>query len=717
MFSRLGHSVTRHPVLVILVWLAVVGGLAAGGFALGTPQAPDNGTAGLPTSAESVRAQRTLDATFPSAKSAATATVVFTRTDGRPLTGADQRRVDAELTDLAGRVRDGRGGEDPRAAVTLAHSGTVSPNRLVQIAGVGFDKVSAEDATTNAVGHLRSQLGDDLAGTSLRARVTGDAAQAKDSVLLGILVSSGMVVAILALLLLLFRSVLVAFTTVFTIAAVGQGVAALLTIGAHVFDYTLDATTTGLLPVVLFGVGTDYVVFLLFRYRERLRHGDDHRTALAAGVGRVGEAVVASALAVAASFAVLLVSQLGSFRVLGPALGIAVLAMLFASLTLMPAVYALLGKRFARSASWRREPTARVSGRAASLVSRRPGAVAAAGIGLLAVGALLVTGYHPSYQPDGYPQGSESAAGYADLRSGFPAGTLSPTHVVVTADGSSVPASTVREVQRAAASVPGVAGAAPGQTSATVSVVDVRLADDPLSERALDTVAAVERAVHAHPVAGASVAVGGATAAYNDVRHVIDHDMRLILPLAGLAIGLVLVLMLRSVLAPVVLMASVGLGFLATTGVAVLVFQHVLGKPGLVFSMPLVVYLFVASIGTDYNILMVGRLREELRAGADPRTAVRTAVREAGPTVAAAGSVLAVSFAILTIGGGQLAEIGFAVAAGALISTFVLAFLLAPALLTLLGRAAWWPSRTAGPGAAARPERELVGATMSTWQR
>ncbi|MBN9618243.1 MAG: MMPL family transporter, partial [Actinobacteria bacterium] len=345
------------------------------------------------------------------------------------------------------------------------------------------------------------------------------------------------------------------------------------------------------------------------------------------GVGRVGEAVVASALAVAASFSVLLVSQLSSFRVLGPALGIAVLAMLFASLTLVPAVFTLLGKRLGRRASWRREPRTRLSGGLGALVARRPGLVVAACVGVLTVGALLMSGYRASYQPDGYPKGSESAAGNADLQRGFPAGALSPTQVVITSPTGPVSPAAVEHIAQALRGVPGVGSVELGRHTATVAVVDVSLKDNPMSEAALNVVTRLERAAHADAPAGTRVEVGGPTAAFNDVRHIIGQDMGVILPIAGLAIGLVLLLMLRSLLAPIVLMASVGLGFLATTGVSVLVFQHLMNKSGLVFSMPLVVYLFVASIGTDYNILMVSRLREELQMGATPRQAARTAIR------------------------------------------------------------------------------------------
>ena len=140
---------------------------------------------------------------------------------------------------------------------------------------------------------------------------------------------------------------------------------------------------------------------------------------------------------------------------------------------------------------------------------------------------------------------------------------------------------------------------------------------------------------------------------------------------------------------------SLTAAFAASLGATVLMFQHILGHPGVNFQVPIIVYLFVASIGTDYNILIISRLREEVQQGAAPRDAARTAVRRAGPAVAAAGLVLAASFALLTISP-PVADIGFAVATGALMCAFINASLLIPALTAIAGRAAWWPSH---PGA------------------
>ena len=158
-----------------------------------------------------------------------------------------------------------------------------------------------------------------------------------------------------------------------------------------------------------------------------------------------------------------------------------------------------------------------------------------------------------------------------------------------------------------------------------------------------------------------------------------NRDYAVVFPVAAVVIMLILALLLRSLVAPLYLMASVGLGFAATLGAAVLVFQHVMGDDGLIFLLPIYIYLFVVALGTDYNILMIARLREEAREGREPRDAAAEAVKHAGPTVAAAGLILAGTFASLMLGGNSLlTAMGFAVSFGILVAAFVMAMFFVP---------------------------------------
>jgi RND superfamily putative drug exporter len=161
---------------------------------------------------------------------------------------------------------------------------------------------------------------------------------------------------------------------------------------------------------------------------------------------------------------------------------------------------------------------------------------------------------------------------------------------------------------------------------------------------------------------------------------------------AAIVILLILALLLRSMVAPLYLMASVGLGFGATLGATVIVIQHIKGDQGLIFLLPIYIYLFVVALGTDYNILMIARLREEARSGKNSRDAAAEAVKHAGPTIAAAGLILSGTFASLMLAGNSLlVSMGFALSFGIFVAAFVMAMFFTPSLTALIGHAAWWP--------------------------
>ncbi len=219
------------------------------------------------------------------------------------------------------------------------------------------------------------------------------------------------------------------------------------------------------------------------------------------------------------------------------------------------------------------------------------------------------------------------------------------------------------------------------------------LASNPQSRTALDTVRGPLRSTaHGSAPAGTTAYVGGITAVFVDIQAAVNHDYAVVFPVAAILIMIILGLLLRSLVAPWYLMLSVGLGFVATLGATVLIFQHIKGEPGLIFILPVIMYLFVVALGTDYNILVIARLREEAREGRSPREAAAMAVRYAGPTVAAAGLILAGTFASLMLAGNStLTQMGFAISGGIVIVAFVMAMFLTPALTALIGHAAWWP--------------------------
>jgi RND superfamily putative drug exporter len=179
---------------------------------------------------------------------------------------------------------------------------------------------------------------------------------------------------------------------------------------------------------------------------------------------------------------------------------------------------------------------------------------------------------------------------------------------------------------------------------------------------------------------------------YVDLDSAMEHDYSIVFPVAAVAILIILGLLLQSVVAPWYLMIFVGLGFAATLGASVGVFQDLGNQSGLTFILPIMMYLFVVALGTDYNILMVSRLREEATEGKTPREAAAVALKHAGPTIASAGLILAGTFASLILAGGStFSQMGFAISCGIVIAAFVMAMFLTPSVTALLGTRAWWP--------------------------
>jgi RND superfamily putative drug exporter len=248
-------------------------------------------------------------------------------------------------------------------------------------------------------------------------------------------------------------------------------------------------------------------------------------------------------------------------------------------------------------------------------------------------------------------------------------------------------------------------------TEPNVARISLLLDENPVSNEAITLVRGELRdALHAAAPPGTRAVVGGTTAIFADINTANNRDLSVILPTAALLIGLILALLLRSLVAPIYLVVAVLLNFAATLGATVYVFQGLQDNPGVTFQLPIILYLFVVAIGTDYNILMIARLREEAREGNEPREAAAIGVEHAGPTVAAAGLILAGTFGVLMLAPiSFLQQMGFAVALGIVLSAFVMSMFFVPALTALLGHKAWWPGHGDVASAASQARRERAG--------
>ena len=425
MFARLGKLVTTHPWWVIGAWLAGAAVIVA--FAPALPSS-SNESDFLPRHYESIRAQDVRTKSFPSAFSPSVV-AVFHRPDWKKLTAGDSANVRRIATTL-------RRQQLPQVEQVVV--GRPSPNRLVQTLSVRMPEMTMGNQLVlfDAVKALRTSLRAETAGTGLVEGTTATVAQAYDahqaSGNANAIVMVGTIVLILALLLVIFRSPVVAVLPLLLIGLVAVVANGLIATCVKAIGLKTDSSINTLLIVVLFGIGTDYILFLLFRYRERLRLGEDRREAMVSAVARVGQVISSAAGVVIVAFLAMTLSSLSFLRSMGPSLAIAVATTLVAGVTLVPATVSLFGPRvFWPSKRWRldgRTSHARAIGAA---MARRPALFAGVGgsvLVLLAVGAIQ---FHPTFDlvSGSTPKTAESQVALRALERGLPPGATDPTDV------------------------------------------------------------------------------------------------------------------------------------------------------------------------------------------------------------------------------------------------------------------------------------------------
>ncbi|MEO6604178.1 MAG: MMPL family transporter [Aeromicrobium sp.] len=692
MFASLGRYVSRHPWQVIVAWIAVavVVVLTAPKLTSTTDEAEF-----LPGHYESIKAIDVQTTAFPD-RTDIGAIIVFDRKDGGKITAEDSAAIEKIASTLQNKK--------------IAQFGPIvaappSDNKLIQTAIVSLGKDADPFGTKilDSAKELRAELKPLVKGTDLKAGATGSVPQSLDSqessedalVIVGIVTF----LLILGLLAVIFRSPIIAVMPILVVALVSQIATGLIAMANEAFNLKADSSIQVILLVVLYGIGTDYILFFLFRYREFLRLGLDSKAAVESAVEKAGEAITSAGGAVIVSFMALILSTLSIFRSIGPALAIAVAVTVVAALTLVPAIVSLLGtKVFWPSKSWKVEPEAARFGAVGDSLGRHPVRYALASGLVLAALAVFALGFKPTFDfsDTGTASTAESTVALKTLQKGLPPGATDPTAVFLQSkDGSPLDEAAVTTYGADLAKAKGIAQVSPATLSEdkATAVFTAVLDSDPSSDASMKNMKGpIRTTAHEAAPEGTEALVGGTTSVFVDLQKAMNRDYSVVFPVAAIIIMVILGLLLRSLVAPWYLMASVGLGFGATLGAAVLLFQHVQGKDGLIFMLPIYIYLFVVALGTDYNILMIARLREEARKGKGSREAAAQAVRHAGPTVAAAGLILAGTFASLMLGGNSLlVSMGFAISFGIFVSAFVMAMFFTPALTALIGHAAWWP--------------------------
>jgi putative drug exporter of the RND superfamily len=669
---------SKWAVLVFWIAVFVVAGPLSG--KLNSAQKND-ASSWLPKNAESTQvvdlAKRfTPSDVFP-------ALVVYERSGG-PVTAADRAKVAADMQRFAG-VQDVTGkvlGPIPsRDGQALQ---VVVPVK-VNSKGNGWQQLTPRVEQLRSIAHANA--GD------LHAYVTGPGGYFADfaNVFSGfdttlLYITAAIVIVIL---LLTYRSPalwILPLSCVFVALTAAQAVIYLL---ARHAGLTVNGQTAFILTVLVFGAGTDYALLLTARYREELRRHADRHQAMAVALGRAGPAILASGSTVILSLLCLLVAELSSTKSLGPVMAIGVAVGLCAMLTLLPALLVIFG----RWMFWPRRPTlgsaepterglwARIGAR----LARRPRLVWVVTAVVLGALALGLTGLKAEglQNKDAFRTTPESVTGEEVLGRHFPAGAGDPVQVIGRAEAAG-------QLRSALSGSAGVTAVTRPVVKDGYAYVEGTLTSPADSQAAYRTIDRLRSTMHA--IGGADAKVGGGSAVNLDIQRATRHDRNLVVPLVLLVVMVILGLVLRAVVSPLLLAATVVLSFAAALGVSALAFDHLFKFAGADPSLPLWTFVFLVALGTDYNIFLMTRVHEESKRHGTRRGAL-LGLAATGGVITSAGVVLAGTFAALgTLPLVFITELGFVVAFGVLLDTFVVRSVLVTALNLDVGRWIWWPS-------------------------
>jgi len=685
---------------VLAFWVVVTMVLGFGFGSKITDEENNEASSWLPASAESTEALEQTEV-FQSENTLRT-TVIYERDGG--LTDADLAKVNADLEEFSG--------YDGQTLAEIVGKDVPDGDTEVVFDGDVLGPITSEDGEAvqiqlpinagkngwmlmpDLVDQMREVAASDANG--MVTHVAGQGGNAADQAdafanIDGLLLVAALCVVIVILLFTYRSPILWLFPVICVVFAMfnAQGLIYLL---AKYADLTVNAQSIGILTVLVLGAGTDYALLLVARYREELRRHHDRHEAMAEALHRAGPAVIASAGTVIAGMLCLMVADMNSTAGMGPVLAIGVGVVLLAMLSLLPALLVIMGRWIfwpVRPVEGSHEPTSTgFWAKTGWAISHRPRAVwigTAMSLGALCFGTvgLNANGLTAAEQFTGTP---DSVKGDRVVQQHFTSDAANPLQIMTNASAADRVTETVADTEGVDPDSVAPVGSQNGKT-----MIQAGLEDPALSDAAYNTVDRVCVAVHAVP--GADALVGGNSAINWDIQQASRHDNNLVIPLVLVVVFLILIALLRALVAPILLIATVVLSFGAALGFSALAFEYVFDISGAESSLPLFVFVFLVALGIDYNIFLMTRVREETQREGSRRGAL-IGLAATGGVITSAGLVLAGTFATLaTLPLTFTLQLGFAVAFGVLLDTIVVRSILVTALNLDLGRHMWWPNR------------------------
>lgn len=572
-----------------------------------------------------------------------------------------------------------------------------------QSAALGVVPIALEGSSEIAalVEELRQILADE-SPEGITAELTGPAAIQAD--LAGVFEGADFTLlaataGIVALLLLItYRSPFLWLVPLIVVGTADQVAASGATHVLATFDVVWDESTIGILSVLVFGAGTDYSLLLISRYRDDLRRYDNRYVAMTVAVRQTLEAVIASSTTVVLGLLILLFSVVPSTRGLGLACAVGVVIAAFFALAILPCALVLFGRWIfwplvpkvgqeplveSRTSIWRR---------LGDKVAKRPAGFATAAVLIVAILSVGVTQIDQGLsQSEQFLDTPESIVAAERLGESFPAGTVEPTTVLTREDP--------QQVVQAARGTEGVSSASVAVRGNGLSQVDVVLEARSGTEEARTAVIDLRAELASYP----DTWVGGSEAQSIDATAGAQRDRAVLMPLILVLVLGGLIFLLRSLVAPLLLVATVVGTFFGALGAAWWVYTLVFDFSAMDVGVPLLAFLFLVALGVDYNIFLVTRaLQETHEFGV--REGMLRALTATGGVITSAGILLAAVFAVLgVLPLVVLAQLGIVIFLGVLLDTLLVRTVLVPALSLILGERFWWPRRVVDAADSERP--------------
>ena len=527
---------------------------------------------------------------------------------------------------------------------------------------------------------------------------------------------------------------------IFTALGIANFLAALL---AKTFELPLNGQVTGILSILVIGAGTNYVLFIVSRYKEELSRNSNKWQSMTSAMSKVAPSITGSAGTTIVAMSALTFASYGSFRALGPMLAMGMFIVLLCGIFIIPAVIVLFGK----SAFWTPYPSIKnffqtkilknvnnnksnieknsIWEKIGDFVVNHPREVFLVTMIGIIIASIPSFSMKPSFSfVDGFPDDSESKIGYKMINEGFPGGQLSPTQIFVKTDTNNI-TDGLMDIEYLSAAINNIDGISkvysatrpygdPSytlegileqggsryiSTDNTTTRLEAVISGDYLSVDSLNLIKDLRKISNETAtkefltLKNYEIYVGGDTAVASDTKSSIDADILWLAPVSLIAILLVLIILLRSIVAPLYLLFSVIVSFAATFGLSIFAFQVIFQHTGVAYATGVWMFIFLVALGADYNIFVMSRIKESTDLEGIKK-GISKAISKTGGVVTSAGIILAGTFGIFTtLELRELFQLGFAVMLGVLIDTFIVRALLVPSMATLLGNKSWWPNK------------------------